>query len=371
MVNNGSLDVLPLSPCTNGSLGFGSQLLGGSLLRNIESSSTAELVEHTSTEIPEVAEEIKADALTRQEEIAGELCTQEEEMIKETVGNEKTTNSLNAKDVNTENVYNETETLIEATATTTIEDDKHDVMETTIENKGMEEIKAQPEITQVISTPAAEHTQKAVLSNASSEKMASGIPQRPILSGVPTASQARGLSAASLALKKKQAAESAAAAIKAVAVDIPETDSISSRIRMFGGAATTRVGAPRKFNVRDMVQKYKDVDEKSHDEIAHVVKGHNNADPRGICSAYSLSTASRPIRPTPRRKMSHELDENEIRATVSKTLGGMASNSSVSNANKNDDNGKLGVSQESVQSVRSAKSLFETLARNEATASQR
>ncbi|KAF9542256.1 hypothetical protein EC957_002208 [Mortierella hygrophila] len=365
MVNTGSLDVLPLSPCTNGSLGFGSQLLGGTLLRHVETSSTAELVEHTSTEVAEVAEEVNAE--TVEPEVHTDNDRHHESEHEDEV-------------VDVETVDEEVEALTEkVAAVTALDDETEDHQETTQEEEEEghsedldEEEETKPEVIEAPPTPAPRPLSSPVTS-AAAEKMETGVPQRAVLSGVPTAAQSRGLSAASLALKKKQAAENAAAALKSVSVDIPETDSISNRIRMFGGAAATRTGGLKKCNVRDMVQKYKDVDEKSQEDIAHVIKGHNNAEPRGVCSAYSLSTASRPLRPTPRRKMSHELTENETRG-VTKMFGGMvnsASNVSTSGYSRNsDENDRLGVSQESVQSVRNAKSLFENLARNETSGAQ-
>ncbi|KAG0059670.1 hypothetical protein BGZ90_004379 [Linnemannia elongata] len=363
MVNTGSLDVLPLSPCTNGSLGFGSQLLGGTLLRHVETSSTAELVEHTSTEVAEVAEEVHGETIEQ------EIHTDNDRRHEREHDDEE---------IDIETVDEEVEALTEkVAAVTTLGDENEDHKEATQEDdeEHIEHLDAKeetrPEVIEA-STTLATRPLSSPINSTATEKMATGVPQRAVLSGVPTAAQSRGLSAASLALKKKQAAENAAAALKAVAVEIPETDSISNRIRMFGGAAPTRTGGLKKCNVRDMVQKFKDVDEKSHEDIAHVVKGHNNAEPRGVCSAYSLSTASRPLRPTPRRKMSHELTENETRG-IAKTFGGMvnsASNSSSGYSRSSDENDRLGVSQESVQSVRNAKSLFENLARNEASGAQ-
>ncbi|KAH7046310.1 hypothetical protein BKA57DRAFT_537196 [Linnemannia elongata] len=363
MVNTGSLDVLPLSPCTNGSLGFGSQLLGGTLLRHVETSSTAELVEHTSTEVAEVAEEVHGETIEQEvhtdHDRRHEREHEDEEIDIETVDEE--VEALTAKVAAVTTLGDENEDHKEATQE---DDEEHSEHLDAKEETRPEVIEASPTLaTRPLSSP---------INSTATEKMATGVPQRAVLSGVPTAAQSRGLSAASLALKKKQAAENAAAALKAVAVEIPETDSISNRIRMFGGAAPTRTGGLKKCNVRDMVQKFKDVDEKSHEDIAHVVKGHNNAEPRGVCSAYSLSTASRPLRPTPRRKMSHELTENETRG-IAKTFGGMvnsASNSSSGYSRNSDENDRLGVSQESVQSVRNAKSLFENLARNEASGAQ-
>ncbi|KAF9143709.1 hypothetical protein BGX30_014958 [Mortierella sp. GBA39] len=325
MINTGSLDVLPLSPCTNGSLGFGSQLLGGTLLRHVETSSTAELVEHTSTEVAEVAEEVNAETIEQ------EVHTDNDRHHESEHENEV---------VDVETVDEEVEALTEkVAAVTTLGDETEDHQETTQEEEERhsehldEKEETKPEVVEASPTPA----------------------PRPLSS------------------PKKQAAANAAAALKAVSVDIPETDSISNRIRMFGGAAATRTGGLKKCNVRDMVQKFKDVDEKSHEDIAHVVKGHNNAEPRGVCSAYSLSTASRPLRPTPRRKMSHELTENETRG-ITKMFGGMdngVSNVSSSGYSRNsDENDRMGVSQESVQSVRNAKSLFENLTRNEASGAQ-
>ncbi|KAI9241210.1 MAG: hypothetical protein BYD32DRAFT_406612 [Podila humilis] len=190
------------------------------------------------------------------------------------------------------------------------------------------------------------------------EKKVSEIPERPVTPGMPTNAATRGLSAASLALKKKQAAQNAAASTKAMAVEVPETDSILDRIKMFGGSHQSRIGTPggRKMGVRDMVQKYKDVEDLSQEEIAHVGRGH---DASGVYNAYSLSTASRPVkalRSAPRRKMSHEMGEHETRSIVKATVSGH------SDASEED---RIGVSQESVQSVRNAKSLFENLARSE------
>ncbi|KAF9127202.1 hypothetical protein BGW39_006046 [Mortierella sp. 14UC] len=338
----------PFEPCTNGSLGFGSQLLGGTLLRHVETSSTAELVEHTSTEIAEVAEKVNAntdnDTHTDEQHHRIQEHSEEDEVV-------------DVETVDDEEVEALTEKVAAATSLEDVEDDAH-------EEEEEEEEEYEHE------TDELEETKPEVDCIRH--------PQRAVLSGVHTATQARGLSAASLALKKKQAAENTAVALKAITVEIPETDSISNPIRMFGGAAPTRTGGLKKYNVRDMVQKFKDVDKKSHEDITHVVKGHNNAEPLGVYSAYSLSTASRPLRPTPRRKMSHELVENETRGGIVKMFGGMVnssshpsvSSSSSSGYNWNDDNDRLGVSQESIQSVRNTKSLFENLARNEASGAQ-
>ncbi|KAG0255790.1 hypothetical protein BGZ95_005666, partial [Linnemannia exigua] len=333
MVNSGSLDVLPLSPCTNGSLGFGSQLLGGTLLRHVETSSTADLVEHTSTEVAEVAEEVNVDSDT----LTGEDSHTDKRHVQEKHADED-----EDEDVDIETVDEEVDVLTEKVAVaTSLEDVEGDTQEEEEEGEEKEEQhenetdgseETTPEVVKFTPTPAARPESPTVqVSTSITEKMASGIPQRAVLSGTPTAVQSRGLSAASLALKKKQAAENAAAALKAVAVEIPETDSISNRIRMFGGAAQARTGGLKKCNVRDMVQKFKD------------------------------------------------LAENETRAGIAKMFGGMvnssSSHSSVSSSssagyNRNDDNDRLGVSQESVQSVKNAKSLFENLARNEASGAQ-
>ncbi|KAG0332707.1 hypothetical protein BG000_009798, partial [Podila horticola] len=199
-------------------------------------------------------------------------------------------------------------------------------------------------------------TRPLAASSTSIEKMSSGISECPVKSDMPTFTATRGLTAASLELKKKQAARNALAATRAMAVEIPEPDSISDRIKMFGGSNPGRVGTPimRKLGVRDMVRKFKAVEELSQEEIAHVAKGHETG---GVCSVYSLSTASRPVkalRSAPRRKMSHELSEHEIRGIVKATVSGGFSRES--------DEDRVGVSQESVQSVRNAKSLFENLA---------
>lgn len=339
-------------------------------MRHVEPSSTAELVEHTSTEVAEVAEEVNTEIMEQEKNHADNQHArddqEDEEIEVATIDEEVETLTKRVADVTSLGDDNETH---EEHAQEEDEDEQHNEH---LEVKEEAELKAvEPTL-----TPADRPVSPTVKDTATTEKMASGVLQCAVPSGVPTATHARGLTAASLALKKKQAAENAAAVLKAVAVEIPETDSIANRIRMFGGAAPTRTGGLKKCNVRDMVQKFKDVDQKSHEDIAHVVKGHNNAEPRGVCSAYSLSTASRPLRPTPRRKMSHELAENETHGIV-KMFGGMvnsASNTSVSSSSgyskHNDENDRLGVSQESVKSVKNAKSLFENLARNEAAGAQ-
>ncbi|KAF9081981.1 hypothetical protein BGX23_000232 [Mortierella sp. AD031] len=385
MVNSGSLDVLPLSPCTNGSLGFGSQLLGDTLLKQVETPSTAELVEHTSTEVAEVAEKVRADTTTEHTEQEHTDKYHEQEIEK----------------VDIETVDDEVESLTDKVAAASVSTSSEEDMEQEQDDEEEEHVEHNKTTTQdseeetkpeVAMTPTPTPAPRPTSPSSScptvtvAEKLASGIPNRPILSGMPTPAQSRGLSAASLALKRNQAAENAAAALEAVAVEIPETDSISNRIRMFGGSALNRTEGLKKCNVRDMVQKFKDVDEKSHEDIAHVVKGHNNAEPKGVCAAYSLAMASRqPLRPTPRRKMSHELAENETRAGVAKMFGGVVVNSSSSSSSssssasasssghhysgRNDDD-RLGISQESLQSVRNAKGLFESLARNEPSGAQ-
>ncbi|KAG0011917.1 hypothetical protein BGZ80_000333 [Entomortierella chlamydospora] len=146
-----------------------------------------------------------------------------------------------------------------------------------------------------------------------SEASASNIPNCAVKTRMPIPVQFRGLSTASLAFKK-QAAESAPAATKAVAVEIPETDSIASHIKIFGGANPTRSIGLKKLGVRDIVRKYKNVEEQSQDQIAHVVRGHNDSEPRGVCGVYSLSTASRQLLFTSRRKMCHEFGENDTKS---------------------------------------------------------
>ncbi|KAG0048170.1 hypothetical protein BGZ83_006827 [Gryganskiella cystojenkinii] len=300
MPNDGSMEVLPISPCTSGNLGLDSLFIGTIPLKVVENKSTASL-----------------------------HIEKKEEKEEETEVKEKEEEDVPVAPTTT--VETETTAVVDEVA---VEDLAEKTAETTLNE------------TNYVSTP----TTKV------DEKMATGVPNRPVLSGMPTHAQSRGLSAASLALKKKQAAENAALAIKAVAVEIPETDSISNRIKIFGGANPGRTGGLKKLNVKDMVQKFKDVEEQNQDQIAHVTKGHSSTEPRGVCAAYSLSTASRPtnsLRPTPRRKMSHELKENEVRQVVSATRYG-------SHSSEDD---RLGVSQESVQSVRNAKSIFENFGR--------
>ncbi|KAG0096681.1 hypothetical protein BGZ93_004145 [Podila epicladia] len=366
MPNDGSMNVLPLSPCTSGSLGLDHHFLGTVPLKAVENHSTSSLKESHVIQAEEKAvvvevheredeekkvdekeeenhtEHIEHECIEREyerehekeleEDVKQEEHEEEREKEREEESGEKATHTESAavkeediKEV-THNVHDVVEDLIEKT---------HDF-----------------KVTTVIPPPA-------VAASVSIEKMASGIPERPVKSGMPSYATTRGLSAASLALKKKQAAENALAATKAMAVEIPETDSISSRIKMFGGSNPGRTVVPsaRKLGVRDMVQKYKDVEELSQEEIAHVAKGH---DARGVCSAYSLATASRPanaLRSAPRRKMSHELSEHETRGIVKAIVSG-----GYSRASEED---RVGVSQESVQSVRNAKSMFENLARSE------
>ncbi|KAG0214056.1 hypothetical protein BGX28_002922 [Mortierella sp. GBA30] len=327
MPNDGPLDTLPISPCTDGSLGFGPEYLGTAPIKDVENPTCDSVIERTA---------VIADAK--------EGCNEEMSDKKQDDSIEEIANieQPDAKDT-AEVLEDEEQQEEESTAEKGIE-----LKELTEKTVTLEVSTPYPrdDLTEEASLPVAD---AAILTPQANEPMASGIPNRAVRSGLPTHAQMRGLSAASQALKKKQAAENAAAALKAMAVEIPETGSISNRIQMFGGGNANRGLGSKKFNVRDMVQKFKDVEEKNHDEIAHVEKGHNNVDPRGMCSAYSLSTASRPVRPTPRRKMSHELTEEETR-----NLG----------ARKHQDD-RMGVVQESVQRVRNAKSLFENLARPE------
>ncbi|KAG0032207.1 hypothetical protein BGZ81_011462 [Podila clonocystis] len=318
MPNDGSLDILPLSPCTSGSLGLDHHFLGTVPLKVVENHSTSSLKESHVTQVEEKAVVVEIHEKEDEEKEGGENHTKQRER--------------------TEHV--KVEDIKEVTH------DVPDVVEDLAENA--RELKI---TTMTRPTPAAASTPV--------EKMATGVPGHPIKSGMPPCAATRELSAASQALKKKQAAKIALAATKAMAAEVPETESISNRIKMFGGSNPGRVGAPgaRRLGVRDMVQKFKNVEELSQEEIAHVAKGH---DARGVCSAYSLSTASRHtnmLRSAPRRKMSHELNEQETREIVKATVSGGYSRSIEEH--------RIGVSQESVQSVRNAKSLFENLARSE------
>ncbi|KAF9390437.1 hypothetical protein CPB97_009265 [Podila verticillata] len=346
MPNDGSLDVLPVSPCTSGSLGLDHHFLGTAPLKVIDNHSTSSLKESHVTQVQEKAvvvdvrhemeeekkEEFQTEDTEHEREHEHDHAEHEEEYQEEANGEEREaepvegTTHVEAESVKevAHEVHNAVEDLAEKT---------HKLMVTTV-------------------TPPA-----AALALVE-EKKASEIPEQPAKSDMPTYAATRGLSAASLALKKKQAAQNALAATKTMAVEVPETDSISNRIKMFGGGNPGRIGVPhvRKMGVRDMVQKFKDVEDLNLDQIAHVAKGH---DTPGVCSVYSLSTASRPVnalRSTPRRKMSHELSEHETRSIVKATVSG------YSRASEED---PIGVSQESVQSVRNAKSLFENLGRSE------
>ncbi|KAF9962592.1 hypothetical protein BGZ72_000012 [Mortierella alpina] len=372
MPNDGSLDALPLSPCTDGSLGFGPEYLGTTSFKSLDTVTTDVAIEKTAA-----IGESKKDAETKSQEQDDEVRNKDEK--EETKGGEQeveveeivaTAANITREDSVLEDITEECEDQEEENKEDIEGEDKAEQAEEQ-ETVRLEqaapviddfvEIAATLDVSTLFSEePASEKpvapTRAAVLKStrtSTEEPMASGIPNRPVRSGMPTHAQARGLSAASLALKKKQAAENAAAALKAMAVEIPETDSITNRIKMFGGANSNRALGSKKLNVRDMVQKFKDVEDRNQDMIAHVEKGHNSAEPRGVCSAYSLSTASRPLRSTPRRKMSHELNEEEARQVLKSAV------------TRRDADERLGVIQESVQSVRNAKSLFENMARGE------
>ncbi|KAF9332036.1 hypothetical protein BG006_005101 [Podila minutissima] len=393
MPNDGSLDALPLSPCTSGSLGLDHHFLSTVPLKVVENHSTLSLKESHAIQaeeeaiVVEVHEEEDEEEKVDEKEKEGESHTEhveherteheyeekhEEEMKEEEQAEEHIEEHVEeheeemkeeeqAEEHVEENAEEHTKEHAEEreeksthTETAAIKEedvkkvthDVHDVVEDL--TKRTHKFK----VTTVTPPPAA-------AASASIEKMASGIPERPVKARMPAYSATRELSTASLALKKKQAAESALAATKTMAVEIPVPESISNRIKMFGGSNPGRTVVPvaRKIGVRDIVQKYTDVEELRQEEIAHVAKGH---EARGVCSAYSLSTASRPVnalRSAPRRKMSHELSEHEIRGIVKATVSG-----GFSRASEED---RVGVSQESVQSVRNAKSLFENLARSE------
>ncbi|KAF9937577.1 hypothetical protein BGZ67_001088 [Mortierella alpina] len=374
MPNDGSLDALPLSPCTDGSLGFGPEYLGTAPFKALDTSAADVAIERTAA-----LGESKKDDETKSEEQDDNVSDSDEEEEKKGGEQEVKAEEIvaTAANITIEDTVVE-ETAEECEVPQDVEEgnkegvEEEDEGEQAAEQKEVRveqavpvmedfvEVAAALDVSSLFSeTPSEESvapTRAAVLKSTqkpTEEPMASGIPNRPVLSGMPTHGQTRGLSAASLALKKKQAAENAAATLKAMAVEIPETDSITNRIKMFGGASPNRSLGSRKCNVRDMVQKFKDVEDRNQDVIAHVEKGHNSAEPQGVCSAYSLSTASRPLRSTPRRKMSHELNENEARQMLRSAV------------TRRDVDERVGVIQESVQSVRNAKSLFERMARVE------
>ncbi|KAG0330516.1 hypothetical protein BG004_002085 [Podila humilis] len=420
MPNDGSLDVLPLSPCTSGSLGLDHHFLGTVPLKVVENHSTSSLKQSHVPEVEEEAVVVQVNEIKKKEEEGdeeeGEDGEEEEEEAEMTEENEAVTenpvavvhSAVIATTIATKEESEEEEEEEHAEMTQDEVINEHPVaaarpLATTInvaietveeeeEAEEEEEEEEEEEQDKATTTSVEKLTEKTeglsidLASTTSSkggsalttpmpvmeeEKMASGIPERPIKTSMPTYAAAQKLSAASLELKKKQAAENAAAATKAMSIEIPETDSISNRIKMFGGGVGGLGGAEggggRKLGVRDMVQKYKNVEESSQEkEIAHVVRGHQDmtsagdGSERGVCAAYSLSTASRPANAglrsstgRPRRKMSHELSENETREVIS---GG-------NSIGKEED--RMGVSQESVQSVRNAKSLFENLSRSE------
>ncbi|KAI7821394.1 hypothetical protein BC939DRAFT_455877 [Gamsiella multidivaricata] len=365
--NNGALDGLPLSSCTDSSVELDDQFLVSNPLKDVDNHPTLLVSERVAA-----AEELNEEDEGITVEHAGghQEGEQEEDMdrVEEEEERRQVTEMEQKQDTEAEKKHIAEEEYAEAEDDQTeTEAVKVHVNEFTEENQREAEELADNTSTMPICSKPKEETAEAIAAEAvfapavvekGSEPMASGIPQRPVKTGVPTHVQSHSLSAASMALKKKQAAENAAAAIKAAAVEIPETDSIANRIRIFGGAGPGRTIGHRRLGVRDMVQRYRNEEEKRHNEIAHVVRGHNDMEPHGVCNAYSFSTASRPLRSTPRRKMSHELSENETRE-FAKAFGGMV---------RNDDDCRTGVSQESVHSVKNAKNIFESLARTESGA---
>ncbi|KAF9299413.1 hypothetical protein BGZ74_008924 [Mortierella antarctica] len=365
MPNDGSLDVLPLSPCTSGSLGLDHHFLGTVPLKVVENHSTLSLNESHVIQAEEKAIVIEVHEEEDEEEKVDEK-EKEEESHTEHIEHERTEHE---HELEHEEEHEEEEMKEEEQAEEHAEERKEVSTHTETAAVKDEDVKKVTHDVHDVVEDLTKRTHKfkvatvtpppAAAASASIENMASGIPERPVKSRMPAYSSTRELSAASLALKKKQAAENALAATKTMAVETPVPESISNRIKMFGGSNPGRTVVPvaRKIGVRDIVKKYKDVEELSQEEIAHVAKGH---EARGVCSAYSLSTASRPVnalRSAPRRKMSHELSEHEIRGIVKATVSG-----GFSRANEED---RVGVSQESVQSVRNAKSLFENLALSE------
>ncbi|KAF9200467.1 hypothetical protein BGZ49_009309 [Haplosporangium sp. Z 27] len=371
---NGPLETLPMSPCADGSFGFDAQFLDSSPLKLSESYSCDALDQDDTTEEHHTTTKDKTKEIDHEttavelKEVHEEEHEEEEHEKIETVElHEEDHEQVDTAELHEEEMCEQAETnefheTQEQDCDSTIEDvrdvlvhehvHEHEHSEVDIHTieAGHDMVEELTEKTNGMSVSCDDLAQESS-TTAMPEITASGIPNRAVKSDMPTYAQTRCLSAASLELKKKQAAAQAAAAIKAVAVEIPETNSIANRIKMFGGACTTRTFV-KKVGVRDIIQKYKTVEEQSQEQIAHVERGHNDSEPRGVCSAYSLSTASRPLRPAPRRKMSHELSENETRAVVGK-FGGMA--------RSNDDD--HGVIQESVHSVKNAKSIFENLAR--------
>ncbi|KAI8601333.1 hypothetical protein EDD21DRAFT_374746 [Dissophora ornata] len=407
MINNDdnrSLEALPMSPCTDGSLGFDHHFIASSTAKANDDNSSILVNEHvlaTAEETNEgkndVTEEHAMEHMHERgedhamahiheksdltEEHAMEHMheksdlTEEhsmEHMEKNGVTEEHAVEHKREKSHVTEKHTPEhkekekepVEEMHQAVGHKTEEEAEH---ENEHENEDIEEMTemtctmaVSSSITADSETTEVTFTTTSVAPAATTTKpktMATEAPHCPVKSDASAAVQTRAFSNATLALKKKQAAEEATATTKTTSVNAPETDSIADRIKIFGGACTGRV-VYRKVGVRDMIKKYKDVEDKSHSEIAHVVRGHNESEPRGVCSAYSLSTASRPLRPTPVRKMSHEMANNETRQVV-KSFGGMA---------RHDEDDRLGVIQESVHSVKNAKSIFESLARSKSGA---
>ncbi|KAF9947823.1 hypothetical protein BGZ70_002493, partial [Mortierella alpina] len=73
MPNDGSLDVLPLSPCTDGSLGFGSDYLGTAPFKTLDTPAAEAAIEKTA-----VIDESKNDDETVSEEQVDDVNEKEE-----------------------------------------------------------------------------------------------------------------------------------------------------------------------------------------------------------------------------------------------------------------------------------------------------
>ncbi|KAF9909179.1 hypothetical protein BX616_011258 [Lobosporangium transversale] len=350
---NGSLEALPLSPSTDGSLGFDNQFLISDIDNSVSLDEKPVVAPEGSKEKDQEGKVGAKGGFKHTEEQEEKEKEGEEEEKEEKEETKEEEEEEKKEDQESEEIEEKAEEKLEDVEE---EEEKEIKLEERIEEEeAIENVGQLTEKTAKLTEDPQEEEAMAMVVPAKAMSnepglIASDVPNHVFKPDAPTYVQTRSLSAASLALKKKQAAEEAAAATKALAVEIPKTDSIAERIKLFGGAANpNRLGGFRKCSVKEMVRKFKNVEEQNQDTIAHVVRGHNDAEAQGACSAYSLLTASRSLRPTPRRKMSHELAENGNKEIVRSVI-------------HHDDDHK-GVSQESVHSVRNAKSIFESLAK--------
>ena len=148
-------------------------------MRHIETSSTAELVEHTSTEVGKVVEEVNAASIEQEVHTDNDRHHErehEDEMV------------------DIETVDEEVEALAEkVTAVTTLGDETEDHKETTQEDEEGHgehlDVKKETktEVVEASPTPATRPISSPVNSTAT-EKVATGVPQRAVLSGIPAVS---------------------------------------------------------------------------------------------------------------------------------------------------------------------------------------